>query len=73
VLVEEVDSLLARLVHGLLVLLRVPISAQCESMNLVLVDTHLGVDTLALLLGHEVLDLVHLLVSEQAVRVAERE
>ena len=71
-LVEEVNSLLARLVHGLLVLLRVPVSTQCESMNLVLVDTHLGVDTLALLLGHELLDLVHLLVSEQAVRVTER-
>ena len=41
-------------------------------MNLVLVDANLGVDTLALLLGHELLDLVNLLVPEQAVRVAER-
>jgi hypothetical protein len=41
-------------------------------MNLVLVDAHLGVNTLALLLGHELLDLVDLLVSEQAVRVTER-
>jgi hypothetical protein len=41
-------------------------------MNLVLVDAHLGVNTLALLLCHQLLDLVDLLVSEQAVRVTER-
>jgi hypothetical protein len=41
-------------------------------MNLILVDAHLGIDALALLLGHELLDLVHLLVSKQAVRVTER-
>lgn len=73
VLVEPVDTLLGRLIHGLLVLVILVVTPKRKAVHLILVDPDLALQAvLGALLIHELLDLTDLLFTQQTVLVAER-
>jgi len=71
-LLEPLNALLLRIIHGLLILLALKVSPQRKPVNLILIDPDLARQAfLALLLFHEALDLVDLLRTQQAVRTTQ--